>query len=262
MRILASGSVAAAVVCAALAVGAAAPTGVRTVESSSVSTQVPATDAAAILRQTATLGEAGGLVTPVANLIESALTADGGKLSGERAQRYLSAVTTAIANVSAAKPGVPAAPEAATKGAAVVGTPAELKADALDEVRKSAEALAAAATAGNAADVVTQAQATVASLVKFVVATVLTGGLPAPKLPGLPTVPPAAGGAVQPPKAAAPAVPVVPQAPAATPATPAAPAPAASAAPAAPAVSSSSTPAAPAVVPVPSVAAAQSPAVN
>ncbi|MEV0092647.1 hypothetical protein [Streptomyces sp. NPDC050738] len=226
MRFLASSSVAAATVCATLSLGVIAPAEAHTPVVRSEGQIAPVSGATVLLRQMQTLGEVGGLLTPVTNLIEAALTTEGHRLSAGTAQRYLGAVTTALANVTPATPSTSTATsEPSTKAA----TPPDLKADALKDVRKYARALATAATAGNGERVLKQAQETVNSMVKFMVATVLTGGLPTPQLPGLPTVakPSAAASVPRTPKPSsastvpkAPSVPKAPRTPAAVPATP------------------------------------------
>jgi hypothetical protein len=188
--------------------------------------RAPVPGAAALLAKSKTLSDAGGLLTPVSALLTAVLKADGGKLPAAQAKKLADAAKKAIAGAGSAKapaapavpqgqaapegqavpeaqalpqtPAVPAAPKAelpAASASLVKGLPsdavaaADPKADALKQLQTAVDALVKAATAGDTAAVGKQAPALVSSLVNAVTATLVGGGLPAPKLAGLPARP-------------------------------------------------------------------------
>ncbi len=67
--------------------------------------------------------------------------------------------------------------------------PLDIKADALAALQKSVDTLLTAVTSGDVANVAPAVTGVVTSLVGFVAATLLGGGLPAPDLAGLPPLP-------------------------------------------------------------------------
>ncbi|MDW4909601.1 hypothetical protein RB628_30745, partial [Streptomyces sp. ADMS] len=102
-------------------------------------------------------------------------------------------VTPALPDAPAlpATPALPPAsalPVAFKDGKAVKG-PLDIEADALAALQKSVDTLLTAVTSGDVANVVPAVTGVLTSLVGFVAATLLGGGLPAPDLAGLPPLP-------------------------------------------------------------------------
>ncbi|MZD04588.1 hypothetical protein GTW43_05755 [Streptomyces sp. SID5785] len=178
--------------CASLLIGAAAPVlaaGPATEPASRTdvaSAPVPGADA--LLAQTKTLHDTGGVLTPVTELLDAVLKADDGKLSAADATKHADAVKAAIAAAAAKAPAAPSTPDAAALPKAAKA-PADVKSDALAALQSAVDALLKSATAGDPAAVATQAPVVVTGLVNVVAATLLAGGLPAPNLPGLPALP-------------------------------------------------------------------------
>ncbi|MCK1821781.1 hypothetical protein MTQ10_19710 [Streptomyces sp. XM83C] len=100
-------------------------------------TPVPRTKA--LLAQAGGLGTLGGVLTPVARLVDAALRADGGRLPADQAGRLADAATDALGKLATAKP--PSRP-ASTPGPATA-TAATLPAPARPTVTSSPSASAA-----------------------------------------------------------------------------------------------------------------------
>ncbi|MFG2500401.1 hypothetical protein ACGFSB_19570 [Streptomyces sp. NPDC048441] len=214
MRALPARRLATSALCATLLLGTAGPVIAAENNSPHGSAQeaarAPVPGADALLAQAKTLGDAGGVLKPVTDLLTAVLNADDGKLPAADATKLGDAVKDAIATASAAAPKAPALPEtpalpktpaapdtaALPEAPALPGTlsddakaPADLKGDALKALQSAVDALVKAATAGDVAAVAKQAPVVLTSLVNFVAATLLGGGLPAPDLAGLPALP-------------------------------------------------------------------------
>ncbi|MFF0185878.1 hypothetical protein [Streptomyces sp. NPDC005244] len=203
MRALPARRFATSALCATLLIGIAAPASMAADSDlprghSHAAAPVPGADA--LLAQTKTLADIGGVLAPVTALVDAALKADNGQLPADQATTLGQAAKDAIAKVAAA---APVAPPAAVPPVALPAVPpvakgaerpralaaADVKADALTALQTAVDSLVKAVTSGDAASVVPAATAVVTGLVNFVVATVLGGGLPAPNLPGLPALP-------------------------------------------------------------------------
>lgn len=147
----------------------------------------PLPGAGSLLDQTKALEGAGGVLTPVADLLEAVLKADGGKLPADRLTRHEQAVEQAIA---AAQQGNRTAPTAPAKGQqAAAKTPTEIKADALADLKTKVDGLLKAVASGDAAAITTTARTTVTAVVNVLVSFTLGSDLPAPDLAGLPRLP-------------------------------------------------------------------------
>ncbi|WP_416963670.1 hypothetical protein [Streptomyces sp. Agncl-13] len=234
MRGLPARRVASSVLCATVLIGIAGPAAVAADNDSArkhvhAASSAPVPGADALLAQVKGLGDVGGVLTPVTDLLTQALKADNGQLSADQAKTLGDAVTAAIAKVTAAAPAAPAVPAvpAAPAVPAVPAVPAapalpslksgddskaeapaDLAGDALASLQKAVATLLAAVTSGDVAGVVPAVTGVVTGLVNVVAATLLGGGLPAPSLPGLPALP------SLPSTSALPAVPAVPAVPA------------------------------------------------
>jgi len=231
MRGLPARRVASSVLCATVLIGIAGPAAVAADNDSArkhvhAASSAPVPGADALLAQVKGLGDVGGVLTPVTDLLTQALKADNGQLSADQAKTLGDAVTAAIAKVTAAAPAAPAVPAvpAAPAVPAVPAAPAlpslksgddskaeapaDLAGDALASLQKAVATLLAAVTSGDVAGVVPAVTGVVTGLVNVVAATLLGGGLPAPSLPGLPALP------SLPSTSALPAVPAVPAVPA------------------------------------------------
>lgn len=203
MRALPVRRIATTFLCTALLLGTAGPVYAATHddtarEAAAAAPQAPVPGADALLAQVKTLGDIGGVLKPVTDLLDAALKADNGQLPAADATKLGDAVKTAIAAVTAAAPKgaelpatpqLPAAPQLPLGGAPAAQAPMDLKGDALAALQKAVDTLLKAVTAGDPTAVLPAATAVVTGLVNVVVATVLGGGLPVPNLPGLPALP-------------------------------------------------------------------------
>ncbi|NDZ77209.1 hypothetical protein G3I19_01440 [Streptomyces sp. SID10853] len=187
-------------VCGALALGIAGPAAYAaaddtTAARSASAPSAPLPGADALLAQTKTLGDAGGVLAPVTDLLNAVLKAPDGKLSAADATKLADPVKAALAKVTAAAPAAPAAPGIPGGVTGVSGAPAApdpgaaLKAKAAADLQAKVDALVKASTTGSPTEVAAAVKAVVTSEVNVVVSVVLGGGLPAPNLPGLPTLP-------------------------------------------------------------------------
>ncbi|MFD0412897.1 hypothetical protein [Streptomyces sp. NPDC127108] len=211
MRALPVRRIATTFLCTALLLGTAGPVYAATHddtarEAAAAAPQVPLPGADALLGQVKALGDIGGVLTPVTDLLNAVLKADNGQLPAADAAKLGDAVKAAIAKVTAAAPvpvpvpaaglpqvpttpQLPATPQLPLGGAPAAKAPMDLKGDALAALQKAVDSLLKAVTAGDPAAVVPAVTAVVTGLVNVVVATVLGGGLPVPNLPGLPALP-------------------------------------------------------------------------
>lgn len=172
----------------------------------------PLPDAAALLKQADALGNMSSVTTPVTDLLEAVLKADGGQIPAADATALKDKITAAVEAAKGTAPAplpetpaaeapavqtpaeapavqAPALPVAVGGAKAAKAAPADIVTDALATVEKAVAGLLAAVTSGDATGVVPQVTATLTSLVNLVVATVLGSGLPAADLAGLPTLP-------------------------------------------------------------------------
>lgn len=205
--------IAAPALCATLLVGTAGPAAVAagpargSTPAASRGAPVPGADA--LPAQVESLGELGGVLTPVTALLDAVLKADNGRLPADRARKLVAAVNDAIAKVTAQAATMPAAtapvappdsaptspvkpPSPSRQGAHGTATPAprDLEGDALAGLRKALDTLSAAVTSGDASRVVPAVTGVLTAVVDFLAATLQDSGLPAPDLPGPPTPPP------------------------------------------------------------------------
>ena len=156
MRALPARRIASAALCAALLVGIAAPAAVAARERTHTSFRGPVPGADALLPQVKKLGDLGGVLTPVARLLNAVLKADGGQLSVVEAQKLGDAVKDAIAKVAPVK----------TKAA---------KGDVLTALKKAVDALLAAVTSGDADKVPPAVSGMVTALGKVLAAATTAG---------------------------------------------------------------------------------------
>ncbi|MFC8128412.1 hypothetical protein [Streptomyces sp. NPDC057302] len=209
MRALPVRRIATTVLCASLLIGAAGP--VVAAESDSRSSAQEAADAPVpgadkLLAQAKTLSDAGGVLTPVTDLLTAVLKADKGQLPAADATKLADPVKAAITKAGAAAPKAPelpqtpalpeapALPKALPDDDRTVAAP-DPKADALKALQTAVDGLLKAATGGDVTKVAGAVTPVLTGLVNLVAATLLGGGLPAPDLAGLPALPklPAAG---------------------------------------------------------------------
>ncbi|MFH9707565.1 hypothetical protein ACH4MW_11955 [Streptomyces luteogriseus] len=198
--------IATSALCATLLLGVTGPAAVAADSASApahtrAASRAPVPDADALLGQVQSLGDLGGVLVPVADLVTAVLKADGGQLPHSQAAELSTSVQDAIdhatANApSAATPGTTAPgsplPQASTLPAPVddpAGTPGDLADEALAALEKATDGLFKAATSDDAAQVTPAVNAVVAGLVNAVAATLVGSELPAPDLAGLPSLP-------------------------------------------------------------------------
>ncbi|MET8830171.1 hypothetical protein ABZX40_32260 [Streptomyces sp. NPDC004610] len=236
MRGLPKRRIASTALCAALVLGAAAPAvaaeHASPGERAGTAAEAPVPGADALLAQTRSLSDITGVLTPVTELLGTALNADNGQLTPDQATRLAEVAASAIAEAGSTSPAatLPApAPASAPRKA-----PADLKDDALAALRKAVDGLITATTSGDAGKIVPASNGVVTGIVNVLASVLLGGALPAPDLAGLPSLPSLPATAPSLPAApsvpAAPSLPAAPNLPVSAPAAPAAPA----AAPAAP----------------------------
>jgi hypothetical protein len=169
-------------------------------ERAHTASRAPVPDADALLGQVEGLGDLGGVLTPVADLLTAVLKADGGQLPPSQAAKLSTSVQDAIdqatASPAATAPGTTAPdsplPQASTLPAPVedrAEVPEGLVTEALDALEKATGGLLKAVTSGESAQVTPAVNAVVTSLVNTVAATLVGSELPAPDLAGLPSLP-------------------------------------------------------------------------
>ncbi|MEU0024807.1 hypothetical protein [Streptomyces sp. NPDC006335] len=214
MRGLPARRIASTALCAALLVGLAGPAAVAdpAPERTQAASSTPLSDTDALLAQVKSLGDLGGVLTPVTDLLNTVLKADNGRLSPAEATELGTAVKDAIAKVTTTAPAapgtgtsastapttpvpstLPATPAttlpALTRNDGTEAAPADVIGDALAALQKAIDELIKAVTSGDAAQVTPAVTDTVRSLVNTVAATLLGGKLPAPSLPSPPSPP-------------------------------------------------------------------------
>ncbi|MFJ6568862.1 hypothetical protein ACIQNU_15690 [Streptomyces sp. NPDC091292] len=188
MRALPARRLATTALCAALLAGVAGPAFAAdgaSAPAAQAAQGVPVAGADALLAQTKTLKDAGGVLTPVTDLLNTVLKADNGHVPAADAAKLAADAKAAIdaAKATAPAPGAPHADGAREKA------PMDVKADALAALQSAVDALVKAATAGDVAGVAAKVPVVVTGLVNFLAATLVGGGLPAANLPGLPALP-------------------------------------------------------------------------
>ncbi|MEU0641865.1 hypothetical protein [Streptomyces umbrinus] len=109
MRALPARRIAAPALCATLLLGIAGPAAVAadhdsTRDARSIAAKAPVPGADALLAQVKSLGDVGGVLTPVTDLLNAVLKADNGQLPAADAAKLADAVKAAIAKASAAAP--------------------------------------------------------------------------------------------------------------------------------------------------------------
>ncbi|MFD5157676.1 hypothetical protein ACFWMJ_06335 [Streptomyces hawaiiensis] len=164
--------------------------------------RAPVPDADELLGQVKILGDLGGVLVPVTDLLTAVLNADDGQLPPSQAAKLGTSVQDAIDHATAAAPATtttPGAtppdsplPQASTLPAPVeerAELPEGLAAEALTALEKATGGLLKAVTSGDDAQVAPAVNGVVAGLVNAVAATLAGGELPAPALAGLPSLP-------------------------------------------------------------------------
>ncbi|MFI6092133.1 hypothetical protein [Streptomyces sp. NPDC051218] len=208
MRALPVRRIATTVLSATLLLGAAAPAIAAESDSSHGSTRQaagePVPDVEKLLAQVKTLGDVGGVLTPVTDLLTAVLKAEKGQLPEADATKLTASAKDAITEATGAAPQTPALPQtpAAPDTSTVPQAPAlpqapsgtdkaapDPKADALKALQTTVDALLKAATGGDAAKAAGAVPPVLTGLVNVLAATLVGGGLPAPDLAGLPALP-------------------------------------------------------------------------
>ncbi|MGA5500960.1 hypothetical protein [Streptomyces umbrinus] len=210
MRALPARRIAAPALCATLLLGIAGPAAVAadhdsTRDARSIAAKAPVPGADALLAQVKSLGDVGGVLTPVTDLLNAVLKADNGQLPAADAAKLADAVKAAIAKASAAAPaaGALTPPVKAERDQAVPTAPPTPTAPA-----KPAAPTAPAVPSVPAKPAVPAAPDTATSpVVPSTPTTPTTPAKPAPATPVTPVTPVA-------PPAALPEVPKLPAAPA------------------------------------------------
>ncbi|WP_329339064.1 hypothetical protein OG866_28630 [Streptomyces sp. NBC_00663] len=214
---------------ATLLIGIAAPAAVAVdnqskAERIEAAAKAPLPGVDGLLAQLKALGDLGGLLTPVTDVLNTVLKADDGQISPEQATQLLDSVKAAIAKITAAAPvpvpetpltpttpstaTVPTTPPAATAPATELlplptaksgddskAPSADAVGDALAALQQAVSDLLAAATGGDPTKVVPAATAVVGKLLNAILALLLSGGLPLPLPVPLPVDTGAATGA-------------------------------------------------------------------
>lgn len=178
-------------VCGALALGTAGPAFSSAPEAParSAAAAVPVPGAEQLAGQTKLLGDAGGVLTPVTELLDVVLQAPDGKLPEADAKKHGDAVKAAIGKVTEAAPKAPEGVALPVGGAQAADPGADLKAKATADLQAKVDALLAASAKGDAKATAAAVQATVTATVNVLVSITLGGGLPKANLPGLPEMP-------------------------------------------------------------------------
>ncbi|MZF87158.1 hypothetical protein [Streptomyces sp. SID5643] len=198
--------IATSALCATLLLGVTGPAAVAADNASApehthAASRAPVPDADELLGQVESLGDLGGVLVPVADLLTAVLKADDGQLPHSQAAKLSTSVQDAIdhATATAMAPTTPGAaaqssplPQASTLPAPVeddAGLPEDLAAEAMTALEKATEELLKAVTSGDAAQVTHAVDGLVAGVVNTVAATLVDSRLPAPDLAGLPSLP-------------------------------------------------------------------------
>ncbi|MER5430605.1 hypothetical protein [Streptomyces sp. NPDC002588] len=173
VRRIASTAVCATVV--PLVLGFAAPTAVAAGaahERGAAAAGAPVPGADALLARAENLGGPGAVLEPVTDLVTTALEADDGRITADRAKQLSDAIDAATAKITAAD----SAPPADRKAAA---DPVD---DALAALEVQVAALLAAVTSGDADQVLPAATGVVTGLAALLAAALDAAGLPLPSL--------------------------------------------------------------------------------
>ncbi|EST28222.1 hypothetical protein N566_22965 [Streptomycetaceae bacterium MP113-05] len=141
--------------------------------------QAPLPNAQDLQQQARVLGDAGGALTPVSELIEAVLNAPEGQVSEARADRHAKAVHEALAPLRA-----PAAQNSAERAPR-----ANLTARAATALEAQVDELLQAAETGQQRRIAQEAEATVQSMVNVLTSVLAGGALPAADMAGLPQLP-------------------------------------------------------------------------
>ncbi|MFJ4279024.1 hypothetical protein [Streptomyces massasporeus] len=214
--------IATSALCAPLLLGVTGPAAVAADSASAPAhthavSRAPVPDADALLGQVESLGDLGGVVVPVTDLLTAVLKADGGQLPHSQAAKLSTSVQDAIDHATANDPSPATAPGTTAPGTTAPGTtapgttapssplpqastlpapvdgraevPEGLAAEALTALEKATDGLVKAVTSDDAAQVTPAVNAVVAGLVNAVAATLVGSELPAPDLAGLPSLP-------------------------------------------------------------------------
>ncbi|MEU0587823.1 hypothetical protein [Streptomyces sp. NPDC006132] len=202
--------IATSALCATLLLGVTGPAALAADSASAperahAASRAPVPEADELLLQVEILGDLGGVLTPVADLLSAVLKADGGQLAPSQAAKLGTSVQDAIDQATATSPAAPPAvaqpdatapssplPQASTLPAPVedrAEVPDGLAAEALAALEKATDELLKAVTSGDAAKVNPAVDSVVSNLVDTVAATLVGSRLPAPDLAGLPSLP-------------------------------------------------------------------------
>ncbi|AXE85994.1 hypothetical protein [Streptomyces sp. Go-475] len=202
--------IATSALCATLLLGVTGPAALAADSASAperahAASGAPVPEADELLVQVEILGDLGGVLTPVADLLSAVLKADGGQLAPSQAAKLGTSVQDAIDQATATSPAAPPAvaqpdattpssplPQASTLPAPVedrAEAPDGLAAEALAALEKATDELLKAVTSGDAAKVNPAVDSVVSNLVDTVAATLVGSRLPAPDLAGLPSLP-------------------------------------------------------------------------
>ncbi|MER6715797.1 MULTISPECIES: hypothetical protein [unclassified Streptomyces] len=202
--------IATSALCATLLLGVTGPAALAADSASAperahAASRAPVPEADELLVQVEILGDLGGVLTPVADLLSAVLKADGGQLAPSQAAKLGTSVQDAIDQATATSPAAPPAvaqpdatapssplPQASTLPAPVedrAEVPDGLAAEALAALEKATDDLLKAVTSGDAAKVNPAVDSVVSNLVDTVAATLVGSRLPAPDLAGLPSLP-------------------------------------------------------------------------
>ncbi|MEU3088109.1 hypothetical protein ACWCQ0_05095 [Streptomyces massasporeus] len=199
--------IATSALCAPLLLGVTGPAAVAAdsasaAEHTHAASRAPVPDADALLGQVESLGDLGGVVVPVTDLLTAVLKADGGRLPHSQAAELSTSVQDAIDHATAnapspaTTPGTTAPssplPQAGTLPAPVDGraeVPEGLAGEALTVLGKATDGLVKAVTSDDTAQVAPAVDAVVAGLVNAIAAMLVGSELPAPDLAGLPSLP-------------------------------------------------------------------------
>ncbi|MFF4588657.1 hypothetical protein [Streptomyces sp. NPDC001388] len=205
MRCLPARRIASTVLCSGLLLGLAAPAAVaadaaRERTATTHRAPVPGADALrAQVRGMGEMGEMGTVFTPVADLLDTVLRAENGRLTAEQATRLGAAVESAVARHAGASagaaPSLPAGPAKGDGGTRRRTDAPDPVADALAALRAAVTKLLEAATSGSPADTASAATGVVTAAVGLLLATLTASGLPLPSASGqsaTTTEPPAA----------------------------------------------------------------------
>ncbi|APY87196.1 hypothetical protein DCW30_10035 [Streptomyces alfalfae] len=185
MRALPVRRIATTTLCATLLLGTAGPA-LASADSASreetrTAPRAPVMTPKAMLAEAKRLQDAGGVITPAADLLVAVLEAEGYRLSAAEAAKHAQAVRTEARKVSARQPAAPAAAPAARAP--------EPPAGSLPALQKTVDNMLKATTTGDATGVVREGRSLVTGLLQGVLGGLGGAAQPAPA----PAAAPAAG---------------------------------------------------------------------